>query len=77
MFDSFWNDFRWKIFFSCFVPYLLYFSCALFYILLMLFVPEEHSEQWEMNTDDLGYLQQAELPLRILLIILWLFHATV
>ena len=50
MFDSFWNDFKWKIFFSCFVPYLFYFSCSFLYILLMLFLPNEESYEWDINT---------------------------
>ena len=74
MFNSFWNDFKWKIFFSCFVPYLFYFLSAFFYILLMLFHEDEVSEVWDIKTEDSEIVLKYEMPLRIVLVILWLFH---
>ena len=74
MFDAFWSDFKWKIFFTCFLPYLLYFSCAFLYIVLMLFLPDDESEEWAITADSLSYLATFEVPSRIILFILWLFH---
>ena len=77
MFDSFWNDFKWKIFFSCFVPYLFYFSCSFLYILLMLFLPNEESYEWDINTRKADYIDKYEAPLRFAVFVLWLFHFAV
>ena len=77
MFDSFWNDFKWKIFFSCFVPYLIYFSCALSYFMLMLVRPDEQSTIWQINARDASYIETYELPLRCALGALWFFHVCV
>lgn len=55
MFDSFWTDFKWKIFFSCFVPYLLYFCSAFLYIISMLYDKNESSGQWDIRAKDYDY----------------------
>ena len=77
MFDSFWNDFKWKIFFSCFVPYLLYFSLAHTYFMAMLFRPDEESSVYEITTENTSYMATYEMPCRVVLSVLWLFHACV
>ena len=77
MFDAFWSDFKWKIFSFCFLPYLLYFVVAVAYLLLMLFEPGEEAPDWEFMAEDLTYLDTTELPLRIVFIVLWLFHFAV
>lgn len=59
------------------MPYLLYFSCAFTYIVMMLFLPHEEIEEWAITEDSLSYLSTYEVPLRIILFILWLFHFAV
>jgi hypothetical protein len=70
MFDAFWSDFKRKIFIFCFLPYLVYFICCEAYIVMMLFMPGESSEQWEFAAEDLEYLDTYEGPLRALVLIL-------
>ena len=43
----------------------------------MLHKEEEVSNEWDITSDDNGHIEVFELPLRILLLIFWLFHAVV
>ena len=40
----------------------------------MLFLPDDESEEWAITADSLSYLATFEVPSRIILFILWLFH---
>jgi len=77
MFDAFWSDFKWKIFLFCLVPYMFFFGLSFAYLSLMLFHPEESSEDWGILASDHDYLATHELPLRIILLASWLFHVSV
>ena len=67
MFDAFWNDFKWKIFAFCFLPYLFYFLLSFGYLSNMLFQTGEEAKDWEFYAEDISYIDTYELPLR------WIF----
>lgn len=71
MFDAFWGDFKWKIFFFCFLPYLIYFITAFVYITTMLFKPGEVAPAWGFL--ELDYMEVWEPPLHHIYLILLLF----
>jgi len=43
----------------------------------MLHKDDEVSEEWEITASDNGHIEVFEVPLRILLLFFWLFHAVV
>ena len=74
MFDAFWGDFKWKILFFCFLPYLLYFITAFAYITTMLYKPGEVAPEW--GFEDLDYMDKWEPPLHhiyLILLLFWIF----
>ena len=71
MFDAFWGDFKWKIFYFCFIPYLFYFVTALAYITMMLYKPGEVAPEW--GFDGIDYLEVWEPPLHYVYLLQLLF----
>ena len=41
----------------CFLPYLLYFCVSFFYLVLMLYDPEEEAPEFDFKKEDLEYLK--------------------
>ena len=74
MFDSFWSDFKWKIFTLCFVPYLIYFASAFFYMTNMLYDTGEEALNFNFEAEKLDYIGSTEPPLRYIFTVLLLFH---
>ena len=77
MFDSFWSDFKWKIFSFCFLPYLAYFSIAFIYLTMMLFESDEFAEEYGFDSDNLSYIETYEPPIRYIFLVFLLFHTGV
>ena len=61
MFKKFWKQIRMRIAVFCFFPYLLYFMCAIAYLILMLYQDDEQALYWGMYQQ--VYLSDVEFKL--------------
>ena len=74
MFDAFWDDFKWKIFGFCFVPYLIYFTTSFIYMTNMLYLKDETAEIYDFGEDEVSYIIWLEPPFRAIFGVLLSFH---
>lgn len=74
MFDAFWIGFKWKIFWLSFIPDLFYFVIAFQYLTTMLYVPMESAPLYGIGVEELDYIEEDEVPLRVAFICMMLYN---